>query len=107
MKQMPGLLSKLSQMQKRMEAAQAEIAAMTFEGTAANNLVTVSITGAGELKRVNIDESLKSEDLETLGDLVVVAVGNANAKKEEASKAKLGGLAAGLMPFGMKVPGLG
>lgn len=107
MKQMGGMLKQISQLQSRVNAAQKEIGAMQFEGTAANRLVKVQVTGTGELKRVDFDESLKGEDLDTLGDLVVVAVNDAQAQKEAATKAKLAGLTSGVLPMGLKIPGLG
>src|SRR5690606_19734996 len=105
MKQNGGVLNKIAQLQKRMTAVQAEIGAQVFEGTAANNLVKVKVTGHGELKRIDFDPALAGEDLETLGDLVVAAVSHAHTQKEAFSKKKLATITAGAMPFGMKVPG--
>jgi DNA-binding YbaB/EbfC family protein len=107
MKQKPGLIKQLSSMQKKMEAAQAEIAGMTFEGVVANGLVKVKVTGEGSVKSINFDESLVGEDLETLGDLAVAAINHAQSQKEAASKQKLMGLAGNLLPLGMKIPGIG
>ncbi|MNR71566.1 Nucleoid-associated protein [compost metagenome] len=107
MKQMGGMLKQITQLQTRVNAAQKEIAAMEFEGGAANDLVKVRVAGTGEVKRVTFDESLKNEDLETLGDLVTVAINDAHAKKEAETKRKLGGITTGLLPMGLKLPGLG
>jgi DNA-binding YbaB/EbfC family protein len=104
---MGGMLKNIAELQKRVNSAQKEISAMTFDGAAANGLVKVQTDGNGQVKRVSFDESLKGEDLETLGDLVVVALNDANTKKDAVAKKKLAGIAGGLMPFGMSVPGLG
>lgn len=101
------MMSTLAALQKKGDAIQKELAAATFEGSAADGLVRVQMSGKGELVRVTIDPSLLNEDAETLGDLVTVAGKKAYEAKEAMAKEKLASLAEGVMPFGLKVPGFG
>ena len=101
------LLKGLTEMQKRMEGAQAALAVAEFTGEAANGLVKVVMTGKGEIKSLFIDPSVMTEDSETLADLVVVASRKAHEAKEVMAKDKLAGMATGLLPLGMKLPGFG
>jgi DNA-binding YbaB/EbfC family protein len=107
MKHMGGMLKSITQLQARINAAQKEISAMQFEGVAANGLVKVTLAGTGEVKRVTFDASLQGEDLETLGDLAAVALNDAHNNKEAETKKKLGSLTNGVLPMGLKLPGLG
>lgn len=99
-----GLFKQLTQMQQRVGAIQKELLAKTYEGTAANKLAKVRVGGDGQLLRVDLDESLKGEDMETLGDIVVAAYQDAFRQKEEFAKSKMGSIAGGLLPLGMKLP---
>lgn len=106
-KNIGGMLKGITELQKRMDAVQKEIAEATFDGSAANGLVKVTMTGKGEIKHVHIDPSVLTEDAETVGDLVTVAAGKAYEAKEALAKSKLSGIASGLLPLGIKLPGLG
>lgn len=106
-KNLGGMLKGITELQRKMEAVQKEIAEASFDGEAAQGLVKVTMTGKGEITRVVIDPSVMTEDAETLSDLVVVASRKAYDAKEAMAKAKLSGIASGLMPLGLKIPGLG
>ena len=76
---MNALLAQAQAMQAQLSNAQAELAARTVTGTSGGDLVTVTMTGAGELTEVRIDPAaIDPDDAETLGDLVVAAVRDAN-----------------------------
>jgi nucleoid-associated protein EbfC len=106
-KNMGSVIKGITELQKRVEKAQAEIAEAEFSGEAAGGLVKVRMTGKGELVRVDVDPSVLSEGAETVGDLVVVASRKAYENKEALAKQKLSGLTSGLLPLGFKIPGLG
>jgi len=90
------LLAQAQQMQEQMQQAQAELAETTFDGSAGGGLVTAQMRGTGELVNVTIKpEAADPEDTESLGDLVVAAVRDAQTKANAMTEAKLGGLAAG------------
>jgi DNA-binding YbaB/EbfC family protein len=96
---MGNLMKQAQQMQANMEKAQDELANIDVEGVAANGLVKVQMTCKNVVKRVNIDESAM-DDKETLEDLIVIALKDANTKVEETSAARM----ANFMPAGMKLP---
>ena len=58
MRDIMGMMGKVKEMQAKMEQMQAEIAELTAEGKAGGGLVTVVISGKGELKSLKIDPSL-------------------------------------------------
>lgn len=74
-----GLLSQAQAMQDQLEAAQAELANKTVTGSAGGDLVVATVTGTGELVGLTIKpEAVDPADTETLADLVVAAVRDAN-----------------------------
>ncbi len=98
------LMKQAQEMQKKMQAAQEEVAKMEISGEAGGGLVSVVMTGKHELVKVSIDDSLM-DDKEMLEDLVAAAVNSAARKVEESSQEKMGGLTAGIdLPPGMKMP---
>ncbi|MGI3784253.1 MAG: YbaB/EbfC family nucleoid-associated protein [Janthinobacterium lividum] len=100
---MSGLLAQAQAMQAQLMAAQQELADATVEGTAGGDVVTATVTGAGELVGLVIKpEAVDPEDTETLADLVLAAVRDANTRAQALAAAKLGPLAGGLgggLPF--------
>ena len=102
---MGNLMKQAQQMQEDMQKAQAEIAAMEIEGKSGGGLVTVTMTGSHECRRVQIDDSLVGEDKDMLEDLVAAAINDASQKVAATTKDKMGGLTAGMnLPGGMKLP---
>ena len=90
------LLAQAQQMQEQMQQAQAELAETTFDGSAGGGLVTVQMSGTGDLTSVNIKpEACDPEDTDSLGDLVVAAVRDATGKVQAITEAKLGDFAGG------------
>nr|WP_206442654.1 YbaB/EbfC family nucleoid-associated protein [Streptomyces boncukensis] len=102
---MQQLLQQAQKMQQDLAAAQQELAQTPVEGSAGGGLVKATVTGAGELQGLVIDpKAVDPEDTETLADLVVAAVRDANAAAQELQQQKLGPLAQGLGGGGL--PGL-
>lgn len=94
---MSGLLAQAQAMQQQLLAAQQELAETEIEGSAGGDLVTATITGAGELIALQIKpEAVDPDDTETLADLVVAAVRDATNKSQALAAAKLGPLTGGL-----------
>ncbi|MGW1074966.1 YbaB/EbfC family nucleoid-associated protein [Streptomyces sp. NPDC002537] len=101
---MQQLLQQAQKMQQDLAEAQEELARTPVEGTAGGGLVKATVTGAGELQALVIDpKAVDPEDTETLADLVVAAVRDANAAAQQLQQDKLGPLTAGL---GGGIPGL-
>ncbi|SDV03557.1 hypothetical protein SAMN04488544_3817 [Microlunatus sagamiharensis] len=101
---MSGLLAQAQAMQAQLVAAQQELAEATVEGSSGGDMVTATVTGAGELVGLVIKpEAVDPEDTETLADLVLAAVRDANHQAQALAASKLGPLAGGLggggLPF--------
>lgn len=87
---MNALLAQAQAMQEQVQNAQAELANRVVTGSAGGDLVRVTMTGAGELTEVHIDPAaVDPEDTETLGDLVVAAVRDANNQVQALASAAL------------------
>jgi DNA-binding YbaB/EbfC family protein len=105
MKDLMGVMKQVGEMQARMQKMQEELAAFEIEGQAGAGLVKVTLSGKGEMKRLNIDRSLmKPEESEILEDLVVAAAQDAKAKLDQHVQAKMQEMTGGLpLPPGLKL----
>lgn len=102
---MQQLMKQAQKMQEQLEAAQAELAATEVTGTAGGGLVTATVRGSGELTALTIDPTaVDPDDIETLQDLIVAAVRDANRAATELANEKMGPLAGGM--GGLGIPGL-
>ena len=104
--QLAGLMKQAQAMQDNMKKAQDELAFVEVTADAGAGLVKVTMTCKHEVKRVEIDASLLSEDKDMLEDLVAAAFNAAVRKAEEVSEEKMGKLTQGMpsLPGGMKLP---
>jgi DNA-binding YbaB/EbfC family protein len=101
---MQQLMKQAQKMQEQLEAAQAELATTEVTGTAGGGLIEATVKGSGELTAITIDPKVVDpDDIETLQDLIVVAVRDANRVATELANQKMGPLAGGL--GGMGLPG--
>ncbi|MBZ8177512.1 YbaB/EbfC family nucleoid-associated protein [Corynebacterium poyangense] len=90
------LLQQAQQMQAQLQAAQQEILASQVEGTAGNGLVSVTMSGNGEVSEVKIDpQVVDPEDVDTLQDLVQGAFADAHRKVAQLAEEKMGPLSQG------------
>lgn len=91
------LMKQMEKLQRDMEAAQQELAAMRLEATAGGGAVAAVANGAGELIELRISpEVVDPNDVEMLQDLVLAAVREALEKGRKAQEEKMGGLTGGL-----------
>lgn len=67
------LMKQAQQMQEKMQKMQEEIAQLEVTGESGAGLVKVTINGAHNCRRVEIDPSLLEDDKEMLEDLVAAA----------------------------------
>ena len=100
-----GMMKQAAQLQSKMQELQAELDRMEIEGTAGGGMVTVTLTGKGDLKGVKLDDSLiKPGEKEILEDLLVAAHADAKRKSEAVLQDKMKALTGGLpLPPGMKL----
>ena len=86
------LLKQAQSMQKKMKEMQEELANQEFEGKAGGGLISVIMSGDGQMKKVSIDPSMiKPEDKEILEDLIIAAYNEAKNKADTASKQNMTG----------------
>ena len=100
-----GLMKQAAELKSKMEAMQAELDQLEIEGSSGGGLVTVKLSGKGEMKSVRIDETLiKPGEKEIVEDLVVAAHADARRKAEALLQEKMKTVAGGLpLPPGMKL----
>ena len=97
------------QMQTQMAQAQDELREATLEATSGGGAVKVVITGAQEVRSVEIDPSaVDPEEVEMLQDLVLAAINDAIARSKELERERMGTIAGGMGLPGMPgLPGMG
>src|SRR4051812_39250583 len=101
-----GMMKKAEELQGKMAAMQEELGNLVVEGSSGGGLVTVSLSGKGDMKGLKIDPSLfKEDDISVIEDLIVTAHNDAKQKAEKLNAQRMGELTAGLpLPPGMKLP---
>ncbi|MFT4196485.1 MAG: YbaB/EbfC family nucleoid-associated protein [Pseudoxanthomonas sp.] len=98
------LMQQAQKMQENLQRAQEEIAKLEVTGGAGGGMVSVTVSGAKECRKVRIDPSLLA-DVEMLEDLVAAAFNDASNKVDAETKARMGAATAGMpLPPGMKLP---
>ena len=105
MKDLMGVMKQVGEMQALMQQMQEEFSALEIEGQAGGGLVTVTLTGKGDMKKVQIDQSLmKPDETEIVEDLIVAATQDAKVKVDTSLQAKMQEMTGGLpMPPGLKL----
>jgi len=105
MKGLGDLMKQAQQMQEKMQEAQNEVANVEVNGESGAGLVKVCMTGRHDVKRIELDPSLMTEDKEILEDLIAAAVNDAVRKVEEQTKDKMSSVTNGIpLPPGFKMP---
>ncbi len=99
------IMKQAQKMQAEMEKAQAELADLEITGQSGGGLVSVTMTGRHDVRRVSIDDSLFGDDKEMLEDLITAAINDAVRKVDETTKERMAGMTSGIpLPPGMKLP---
>ena len=102
---MGNMMKQAQKMQERLQKVQEEIASMEIVGESGAGMVKVTMSGSHEVRKVEIDDSVASEDKEILEDLLAAAFNDANRRVEETSKSKLASVTGGMqLPPGIKLP---
>ncbi len=96
------MMQQLRKMQQEMARVQDELANTIVDGTAGGGAVAVGVNGDFRITKVTIKpEAVDPDDIETLEDLLVVALNDAIGKAKALSEQRMGKLTGG-----MKIPGL-
>jgi len=100
-----GLVKQATELKSKMEAMQADLERIEIEGSAGGGLLTITMSGKGELRATRIDDSLvKPDQKEILQDLFVAAHADARRKLETVMQERMQALTGGLpLPPGMKL----
>ena len=106
MKNIAGLMKQAAQMQKKMEEMQTLLESTTHDGVAGAGMVSVTLSGKGELRAVRIDPKLADpNEMEMVQDLLLAAHADARRKLEAAASEEMQKVTGGLnLPGGMKLP---
>jgi nucleoid-associated protein EbfC len=100
-----GLMKQASELKSKMEAMQAELERIEVEGNAGGGLLTLRLSGKGEVKSAQVDDSLlKPDQKDILQDLIVAAHADARRKLEAMLAERMQALTGGLpLPPGLKL----
>lgn len=106
MKDILGIMKQAKEMQAKMAEMQDGLADVEAMGSSGAGMVTVTLSGKGDLKSLTIDPSMISDgEGEMIEDLIIAAHADAKSKVEEIMAEKTKELTAGLpIPPGMKLP---
>ena len=103
---MPGnmnnLMKQAQRMQRQMEENKKALDEKEFKATAGGGAVEVVMTGSHQMKSITIDpDAADPEDVETLQDMILIAVNDALEQASQDREDKLG-----VMTQGMNIPGI-
>lgn len=106
MKNLGQMMKQAQKMQENMAELQQSLGQAEITGASAGGMVTATLNGKGELRRLKIDPALVDpEDVEVLEDLVVAACKDAKTKVEAYAAEEMSKLTGGLeLPEGFKLP---
>ncbi len=106
MKNIGDLMKKAQMVQSQMNILQAKMEKQEFEGVAGNGAVKIMMTGKGYPVKVSIDpEVADKDDVETLEDLVLLAIRDAREKADSAITNEMERIQSSLgLPSGFKLP---
>ena len=98
------MMQQAQRMQDNLKRVQDELAVLEVTGSAGGGMVSVTLTGKMDVRRVHIDPSVLG-DAEMLEDLVTAAMNDAVNKANEESSKRMSAATAGMpLPPGMKLP---
>ena len=99
------LMKQAQQMQEKMQKAQEELQNIIVHGESGGGMVKISITCKNEIKKIDIDDSLFSEERDMLEDLLIAAFNDAIRKADKKTQESMSGMTSGQnLPPGMKLP---
>jgi DNA-binding YbaB/EbfC family protein len=107
---MQQMLGQVQKMQQDMETAQRELEEQTVQAAAGGGMVTVTVTGALQVREVRIaPDAVDPDDVDMLCDLVLAATNEALRAAQELAAKRMGDVTGGLdlgSLGGLGLPGL-
>ena len=99
------MMKQAKQVQENMQKMQDELAELSVSGESGAGLVKITMTGKFDVSKVEIDDSLLSEEKSILEDLIAAAVNDAVRRIETVNKDKMSSLTGGMpLPDNFKFP---
>ncbi len=106
MRDLMNLMKSAGEIQEKMSALQEEMKNEEATGTSGGGMVSVTLSGKNDMRRLEIDPSLIADgDKSIIEDLIIAAYNDAKGKIEAKMTERMQELTAGLpIPPGMKLP---
>jgi len=106
MKNLGGMMKKMQEVQARLETLNTEMETRLFSASVGGGAVSVKLTGKGRIDSIKIAPELcTTDEVETLEELVALAVNTAKLEAEQAHKAALEEITGGMpLPAGLSLP---
>ncbi len=99
------LIFQAKKMQEKMKETQEVLKKIEVTGVSGGNVVSIVLTGDGDLKKINIDDSLFKESKEIIEDLIVAAFTDAKSKLKKKTNEEISKVTGGIdLPPGFKIP---
>lgn len=99
------LMKQAQKLQEDMAKAQEDLANLEVTGQAGGGMVSVTMNGKHQVRRINIDDSLLAEDRDMLEDMIAAAFNDAVQKVEKTNQERMASMTAGIpLPPGFKLP---
>ena len=100
------MMKQAQQLQKKMSEVQEKLKSINVEGSAGGGMVKVTVNAKGDIKKIDIDESLMNKkEKEMTEDLVLAAINDAKNKAENVAAEEMKNITGGLsLPPGFKLP---
>lgn len=106
MKNIGELMKKAQAVQSQINILQAKMEKQEFEGISGGGAVRILMTGKGAPVKLSLDKSVVDPaDVETLEDLILIAIRDSQAKAQETMNAEMKRIQGSLgLPADMKLP---
>ena len=99
------LITQAKKMQEKMKETQDALKKIEVEGISGGGTVKIIMSGDGDLKKINIDDSLLKESKEILEDLIVAAASDGKSKLKKKTTEEISKVTGGInLPPGFKLP---
>ena len=106
MKNLEDIMKAAQNVQEELQKAQESLGNIEVEGASGGGLVKVRASAKGEIKGIEIDDSLMTpEEKPVLEDLIAAAINDAKVKADHAAAEEMKKATSGMpLPPGMKMP---